>query len=161
LAGPGRLAIVADPVADVELEGLEGGIGLEEGDDLAGEVVVDAAVGAGVAVGHELDVGGGGGRRGVEVAAGALAAGDHLVEVLGSGGEARDGVGIQVVGGVIGGGGGAAWLYLVLGPQRTVKVLLSDHCQNSFISVLLPVRIRVGPLVRLKAVQVPETPVGV
>ena len=46
-------------------------------------------------------------------------------------------------------------------PQRTVNVVFADHCQETFMSVLLPVRISVGPLVSVTAVQLAGTLVGV
>ncbi len=100
LAGPGAFAIAADPVTDVEVEGLEGGIGREGCVDLSGQAVVGAAVGAGIAVGEELDGGGTGGRGGVEGAGGALGADEEPVVILGAWGEAADIVTIEMVGGI-------------------------------------------------------------
>ncbi len=38
---------------------------------------------------------------------------------------------------------------------------MADHCQKTFISVLLPVRISVGPLVKMTLVQLPGGVTGV
>jgi hypothetical protein len=106
LAGPGGFAIAGDPVADVEVEGLEGGVSGEGGVDQAGQGVVGGAVGAGIAVGEELDGGGGGRGSGEEGAGSALGACQEAVIVLGAWGEAGEVELVEVVGSVLGADGG-------------------------------------------------------
>ncbi|MGZ3836749.1 MAG: hypothetical protein ACXVB0_24750, partial [Mucilaginibacter sp.] len=103
LAGPGAFAVTADPVTNMDVQGLEGRIGLEQGNHLPGKTIMDAAVGTRITIRDKFDAGGTRSRSCVERSAGTLRARDRPIVIFGSGDQAADIVGIQMVGGIGGG----------------------------------------------------------